>query len=465
MPSRVVTKRRIKRRQQRLISKNAKRNARSVRKYRKTARKVMRGGLFGMFEWKNDFDVVDIVDIVSNTARTRKKVFTLSVTKKISGGYDITLIFDIDAFPEIDPKMFKWNGVDPNKGNFDDFSSHNREEEDIVTIIMKLIESIGGKMIEEAPNSTRRPSTLYGISSDHDDPVYTFTRLRKVLPDKFAAIKAQWYRNRAIEGGIGDSRLHRFLEPQKPPLEQQQPQEPLEQQQQVNKDNEDEKRKTLQAMNKVTRKCEIKMTLKTDNSNKGDTHDVLVLNEFTVISKKEISTNTVFEINKQTFTVYEWENMEPEEVYKKIATFKPSFTPETLKGALDALQREFYIIKKPIQSDSKKIKSAKNTTTDADVVPVPEAPNASDNIGITFENGDTFVGKYVKKRLTSSDIYLVLFTNGRYTWKDGTSYTGDSFTRNWDVYNQMVQVLGFNKKKELDEIVTPSPSQTQESEG
>ena len=44
MPSRVVTKRRVKRRQQRLVSKNAKRNARSVRKHRKTAKKVMRGG-------------------------------------------------------------------------------------------------------------------------------------------------------------------------------------------------------------------------------------------------------------------------------------------------------------------------------------------------------------------------------------------------------------------------------------
>ncbi len=46
MPSQVVTKRRVKRRQQRhrLVSKNAKRKVRSVRKHRKTAKKVMRGG-------------------------------------------------------------------------------------------------------------------------------------------------------------------------------------------------------------------------------------------------------------------------------------------------------------------------------------------------------------------------------------------------------------------------------------
>ncbi len=439
MPSRVVTKRRVKRRQQRLVSKNAKRNARSVRKYRKTAKKVMRGGLFGMFEWKNDFDVLDIV---SNTARTRKKVFTLSVTKKISGGYDITLIFDIDAFPEIDPDVFSRQssvkykkGVDPNTGNFEYFPYHNREE-GIVTIIMKLIESIGGKMNEDV-----------GVS---------LWKLLEFLPDKFAAIKAQWHRNTAIEGGIRDSRLDRFLEQQ----EQQHDQE----------EEEDEKMKKLQDMmnkGKVTRKCEIKMTLKTDNSNKTDTHDVLVLNEFTVISRNEISTNTVLNNNKQTFTVYEWGNMKPRERYKKIATFKPSFTPETLKGALDALQREFYIIKRPIQSEFNKIISAKNTTTGADVVAVPEQTNASDNIRITFKNGDTFLGEYVIRRMTNSySTFLVLFTNGTYTWKDGTSYTGNSFTRNSDSFIQTVQVLGFNKKKELDEIVTPPPpSQTQESAG
>jgi hypothetical protein len=48
MPSQVLTTRRVKRRQQRLrlVSKNAKRKVRSVRKHRKTAKKVMRGGLF-----------------------------------------------------------------------------------------------------------------------------------------------------------------------------------------------------------------------------------------------------------------------------------------------------------------------------------------------------------------------------------------------------------------------------------
>jgi hypothetical protein len=48
MPAQVLTKRRVKRRQQRqrFVSKNAKRKVRSVRKHRKTAKKVMRGGVF-----------------------------------------------------------------------------------------------------------------------------------------------------------------------------------------------------------------------------------------------------------------------------------------------------------------------------------------------------------------------------------------------------------------------------------
>jgi hypothetical protein len=441
MPLRVATKRRVKRRQQRLVSKNAKRNARSVHKLRKTAKKVMRGGLFGRFEWKKDFDVLDYV---SQRGRIRNNVFTLSVTKNILSGYDITLIFDINVFPEFNPNVFTdYAGVNLKTGDFEYHPDHNREE-GIVTVIMKLIESIGGKMNEEASNSTRR--SVWVRSSV---PVYTITRLDNLLPDKFAAIKAQWHRDRAIKGGIKDSRLDTFLEQQ----EQQQQQE-----------EEDADKKMLQDMNKgkVTRKCEIKMTLETDKSKKDDTHDVLVFNEFTVISKKQITTNNLL-IRDQTFDVYEWENRKPDEVYKKIATFKPSFTLETLKGALDALGTEFYTITKQIKSDFKHITSAKkNMTTDADVLSVPEQTKKSDNIIITFDNGDTFLGEYERKQMTTSSAFLVLFKDGTYTWNDKTQYTGKSFTRNLDSFRQTVQVLGFNKKTEFDSIVT-RPSHNQES--
>lgn len=54
MPSRVVTKRRVKRRQQRLVSKNVKRKARTVRtlrKHRNSVKKVMRGGIMKPFNF------------------------------------------------------------------------------------------------------------------------------------------------------------------------------------------------------------------------------------------------------------------------------------------------------------------------------------------------------------------------------------------------------------------------------
>jgi hypothetical protein len=58
MPSlQVLTKRRVKRRQQRFVSKNAKRKVRSVRKHRKTAKKVMRGG-GTMYETKPSYAFV-----------------------------------------------------------------------------------------------------------------------------------------------------------------------------------------------------------------------------------------------------------------------------------------------------------------------------------------------------------------------------------------------------------------------
>jgi hypothetical protein len=325
------------------------------------------------------------------------------------------------VFPEYDPDVFTRQLGSVGLGDFEYHPGHNREE-GILTIIRKLIESIGGKINEE----NRR----------------YITRLDEFLPDKFAAIKAQWRRDRAIKGGIKDSRLDTFLE---------------QQQEEVNEENADKKKLPDMKKGKVTRNCEIKMTLETDKSNKDDMHDVLVLKEFTDISKKRISTNNLL-VKDQTFDVYEWANMKPKDEYKKIATFNQSFTPETLKGALDALGTKFYTITKQIQSDFKNITSAKNMMTGADVLTVPEKTQKSDNITITFKNGDTFLGEYVKKRMTDSKTDLVLFKDGTYTWKDQTHYTGKSFTGNSNNYIQTVQALGFNKNTEFDSIVS-LPSQ------
>ena len=92
MPSQVVTKRRIKRRQQRLrlVSKNAKRKVRSVRKHRKTAKKVMRGGfLIGGHKVT--------VKLLSTTGNTNNGEFIIGIPfmKKWSKK-NLTIIIDID---------------------------------------------------------------------------------------------------------------------------------------------------------------------------------------------------------------------------------------------------------------------------------------------------------------------------------------------------------------------------------
>ena len=92
MPSQVLTKRRVKRRQQRLrlVSKNAKRKVRSsVRKHRKTAKKVMRGG-------ENEkIKVYYLKNInVEKSNYNRMACLILRVEKSKD---DVYLVFDMDV--------------------------------------------------------------------------------------------------------------------------------------------------------------------------------------------------------------------------------------------------------------------------------------------------------------------------------------------------------------------------------
>lgn len=104
MPSQVLTKRRVKRRQQRirLVSKNAKRKVQSVCKHRKTAKKVMRGG---GFKWTKVFDIKDKISSINpefeKEPEVRKDVFTISINKALLSGssYNITLTVDLDKYP------------------------------------------------------------------------------------------------------------------------------------------------------------------------------------------------------------------------------------------------------------------------------------------------------------------------------------------------------------------------------
>jgi hypothetical protein len=95
MPSRVVTKLRVKRRQQRLVSKNVKRKARTVRtlrKHRKSARKVMRGGLLNATVKSVNIKVEQ--DVVS-------EAFTLSFRKSFTNRTNtvvLELVVDINKY-------------------------------------------------------------------------------------------------------------------------------------------------------------------------------------------------------------------------------------------------------------------------------------------------------------------------------------------------------------------------------
>lgn len=90
MPSQVLTKRRVKRRQQRLrlVSKNAKRKVRSVRKHRKTAKKVMRGG-------------ADIKSDIFLEGKSDTPVIKLNISKNMFGpNYTIKIEIDLDLYKD-----------------------------------------------------------------------------------------------------------------------------------------------------------------------------------------------------------------------------------------------------------------------------------------------------------------------------------------------------------------------------
>ena len=109
MPSQVVTTRRVKRRQQRLrlVSKNAKRKVRSVRKHRKTAKKVMRGGgeqiYYGIL-----FDSIPmIIDSESLPGRRIELEYILPIVIIVMYGDNLYLFFNKNITPQEITKILK----------------------------------------------------------------------------------------------------------------------------------------------------------------------------------------------------------------------------------------------------------------------------------------------------------------------------------------------------------------------
>jgi hypothetical protein len=128
MPSQVVTTRRVKRRQQRqgqrFVSKNAKRKVRSVRKHRKTAKKVMRGGVF-------DTPVPIQCNIYLEGNQDTPGITLTTSKNRFASNYTIKLMFNVDVF----------------KG-------------DVRELLGKLFTSGGGKIVYQADTNVGIPQRM-----------------------------------------------------------------------------------------------------------------------------------------------------------------------------------------------------------------------------------------------------------------------------------------------------------------
>jgi hypothetical protein len=434
MPSQVVTKRRVKRRQQRLrlVSKNAKRKVRSVRKHRKTAKKVMRGGIG--FEWNQAFSVIDFDVFEKNNPdkgkipRVRDDVFTLLVKKNmLSNSYSFKFSFDLDKFPEIERDAdYTYRGhtiVPTGKWHRKYIAQINSspKTEEFIMIIERLIQHIGGNLESELPS---------------------------MVADKVDVDEAEIKRVQAIRGGISEKRLDEFK-----------------------KDG------------KVARRCEINMTL---GMNKGKTQ--LLLDDYTAIEETKISTRTFVGTignDEDTFSIYKWNNRTPEKS-TVIANFNGVVpTPEELNKVLTKLKSKFYLIVKLVGKEEM-IESQGDSSKPDDSIKFKNGDRF--NGIIKFNNGDTFNGTYTKQRVEKSFTgtdwtefkNLVLFENGEYTWANGdiykgtykcvnercskingtytwadkTTYTGESFIIDELDGKPKVMVTGFD----LDGIVYPTES-------
>ena len=97
MPSQVVTTRRVKRRQQRqrFVSKNAKRKVRTVRKHRKTAKKVMRGGVMQAIKQPNGSSSSGPGKVIYGEAYRKRQVEqNFNLFEKSTAYYTACILYD-----------------------------------------------------------------------------------------------------------------------------------------------------------------------------------------------------------------------------------------------------------------------------------------------------------------------------------------------------------------------------------
>lgn len=158
MPSQVVTKLRVKRRQQRLVSKNVKRKARTVRtlrKHRKSAKKVMRGGVGG-----DAYVLYYHIPI-----KTKKAIFYTNVP--------ICVIFRDQKSGKVDDIYLFFNS---------DMNAEN------ITLIVKLILGIKTTEQFELKPAIEDQSSTAGTTVESTDTSSTETKLTKFIGNKFVKL-------------------------------------------------------------------------------------------------------------------------------------------------------------------------------------------------------------------------------------------------------------------------------------
>ena len=399
MPSQVLTTRRVKRRQQRLrlVSKNAKRKVRSVRKHRKTAKKVMRGG--GVI-WSQDFSVVDKSP---GNAEPKKKFFKLSVSTPLGAAmrkkkFEIKLEFDLNV--DTEEKSVRDATV-----QLEEKSAEVGLLEEIPADLITLIINALSKHISD--KSLQFPIVLSKQYSQSP------TLLRLYTPNKVLAAKAHKHNldtNKNI-GGMSISK--KFMD------------------------------SFLDSVGNVTKPCVVHMSLRLDKEGKMG----LYLDDYTRIietelNEVEVGKRVVDSINPfaegpigKPHDVYEWEQ---KTIDKLLAVLEPNLTEVELKSKLDELKDKtdndfiFYRVVHNIKQEEITL------PVNVDVSSIPETGT---NTEFIFKNEDKFVGTYKKIKIGDLNMYnfkkaewidengnpleyCLILTDGTYTWKDDTVYKG-----------------------------------------
>ena len=365
------------------MSKNAKRKVRSVRKHRKTAKKVMRGG--GVI-WSQDFSVVDKSP---GNAEPKKKFFKLSVSTPLGAAmrkkkFEIKLEFDLNV--DTEEKSVRDATVQ--------LAQERKLYEEIPADLITLIINALSKHISD--KSLQFPIVLPTYSLDVSPSMFRLYN----IPNKVLVTKAHEHNlvtktKLGVMQTLSKKLMHNFLD----------------------------------SDGNVTKPCVVHMSLRIEDGKMG-----LYLDDYTRIIETKLNEHD---------DVYEWEQ---KTIDKKLAVLEPNLTEVELKSKLDELKDKtdndfiFYRVVHNIKQEEITL------PVNVDVSSIPETGPESEtatetNTAFIFKNGDKFVGKFKKINIGKLNMYpfkkaewkdengnpleyCLILTDGTYTWKDGTVYKG-----------------------------------------